>query len=93
MRRFDVYLMAPYASWEGVRAENEKDALGLCRPGIWPCCQPPESPRSFITIEVETVAEGEGCHRCGEDRVDWLLWDLRAMEIECLSCDLVYQLD
>ncbi len=91
MRRYDVYLMTPFTSWEGVQARSEKEAIDLCEPESWP--DPYDGPTSFLVIEVATVAEGEGCPRCGEDRVDWLVWDTGTMEIECQTCNLIYQFD
>ena len=90
MPRYDVHLMTPCASWEGVRAENERYSIDLCEPGTWP--DPLDGPTSYLIIEVETVAEGEECPHCGEDRVDWLIWDTGTMEIECQSCESVYSL-
>ncbi len=90
MKRFDVYLMTPYASWEGVRADNESIAIALCEPGVWP--DENDGPVSFLAMKVETVAEGEGCPRCSEDRVNWLIWDTVIMEITCRSCGCLYQL-
>lgn len=89
-KRYDVYLMTPYAAWEGVGAENEGDAISQCEPGIWP--DENFGPVSYLVERVETVAEGEECPYCGEDRVDWLIWT-PAGEIECQSCKSVYQID
>ena len=90
MKTYDINLMTPYASWEGVQAENEKLAIDLCDPGIWP--DENDGPTSFLVIEVETVEEGEECPYCGEERVDWLVWT-PAGEIECESCESVYSID
>lgn len=51
-RKFNVYLMIPYLSWENVSAVHEQDAISQCegevtvRPDV-------DGPMDFLAIEVE----------------------------------------
>ncbi len=38
----------------------------------------------------ELVEEVFGCPRCGERRVDWLVWDDDGEQVTCSTCGQVY---
>ena len=88
MKKYDVRLMTPYVSWENIEAEDEQAAIAQCTLEHWPFF----GPMSFLAIEVETVVEGEECPHCGENRMDWLIWN-DAGEIKCQSCESAYSID
>lgn len=52
-KRFNVYLMIPYLSWENVLALHEEDAIGQCEGEVtdWPDAG--DGPVDFLVIEVE----------------------------------------
>lgn len=39
---------------------------------------------------VEEVAPAEGCPNCGEQRMDWLVWDDDCEAVTCQTCGTVY---
>jgi len=48
---------------------------------------------AYVTIpDAETVCDGCECPGCGEDRVDWLVWQDSAEGeyVECASCGAWY---
>ena len=87
LKKYDVHLMTPFCSWENIEAEDERSAIAQCHCSQWP--DENDGPISFLAFEIETVSEGDGCSRCGENRVDWLIWN-DAGEIKCQSCESVY---
>lgn len=47
MRTFTVHLLTPYCSWEGVEANNEKEAISHCSP----IAEPDAEYQTFVAIE------------------------------------------
>jgi len=89
MKKYDVHLMTPFCSWENIEAEDERGAIAQCSSEVWP---DQYEPVSYLVIEVVTVGDDERCPHCGENRMDWLIWN-DAGEIECQSCESVYSID
>jgi len=41
----------------------------------------------------ETVLEGDECPDCGEDRIDYLVWQSDGVTVRCSTCGEEYQLE
>jgi len=41
-------------------------------------------------VEFEMVDEKFACPNCGEQKMDWLIWDEDADTVKCQSCGTVY---
>lgn len=48
-------------------------------------------PEPDMVLEPDTVAEPLGCPRCGELRVDYLVWQGDEESLQCHSCGQVYK--
>jgi len=43
-----------------------------------------------ISPQDEVVTEGNECPKCGEPRIDWLVWNEIGDEVRCATCGAQY---
>ena len=44
-----------------------------------------------VEIGAELVNEGDRCGFCGEQRMDWLVWQEDEIHLRCGTCGVVFQ--
>lgn len=42
-------------------------------------------------VATELVDRRFACPHCGEQRMDWLVWDSEGVEVDCETCGMAYE--
>ena len=45
----------------------------------------------YVEIGAELVKIEDNCPRCGERRMDWLVWQEDEIHLRCGTCGVVFQ--